>query len=160
MLVVSDTSPLVALVHLGRLDLLQKIYREVLIPPAVMQELQRAPDSRVADAVGAAGFLRIVAPTQRLDDSTLPAGLGEGELEALALALENRADFLLLDESRGRRAGERLGLRITGTLGVLVAAKAIGLIDTVTPLIESLESGIQFRIGKRLRDSILRRAGE
>src|SRR5262249_41298921 len=122
-IVVSDTSPLLMLARTGKLDLLPQLYGEVIIPPAVQPELihERTDLSlNVADFSG----ISIIKPTgvprfQNLDP---------GESEAIGLALEIGASLLLLDDRDARNVAQSCGLKITGLLGVLLEAKATGLI--------------------------------
>jgi uncharacterized protein len=86
--------------------------------------------------------------------------LNSATSEAIALALELRADLLLIDEARGRSVASRLGLKPTGVLAMLVQGKERGHIASVRSLIENLEATIQFRLSEQLRREILRDAGE
>lgn len=83
------------------------------------------------------------------------AQLDPGESEAIALALEIKADLLLIDERRGRTEANRLGIRITGLLGVLVEAKMQSLIPTVQPLMDDLIATSEFRVSPALYHQIL-----
>jgi predicted nucleic acid-binding protein len=85
--------------------------------------------------------------------------LGPGETAALALALESADAITILDDALARRHAEVLGLRLTGTLGVLLDAKRAGLIARVMPLIEDLQS-LGFRLSGQTRDAMLCLAGE
>ncbi|MGZ8219183.1 DUF3368 domain-containing protein [Methylomagnum sp.] len=85
--------------------------------------------------------------------------LGAGESAVLALALESRDAVVILDDGLARRHAQRLGLRLTGTLGLLLDAKKAGYIDAVSPLLDGLQS-LRFRLDPKTREAVLRRAGE
>jgi predicted nucleic acid-binding protein len=142
-IVVVNATPLIALTLIDRLDLLQALYGQVTIPGAVQGEvLAGGREGRAAVDVSRLPWVRVV----RLQDATLAdllVDLDRGEAEVLALALEMRADLVILDERLARRHAQRLGLLLTGTLGVLLGAKQRGLISQVAPLLDQLrQSGI------------------
>jgi predicted nucleic acid-binding protein len=85
--------------------------------------------------------------------------LGAGEREVLALALERSNPLIILDDSFARQFARRLGLSLTGTLGVLLRAKANGRIDLVEPLLDRLED-LHFRLDRSTRAKVLAMAGE
>lgn len=125
--VVSDTSPLHYLVQCEAIHLLPALFGEVLIPPVVARELQHpnTPPVVCAWASNPPPWLRVQAPT-RLDFSF---DVDEGERQAICLAREVHAAALLIDDRKGRSAAMRLGLAVTGTLGLLEEAAARGLLD-------------------------------
>ena len=136
--------------------LLPALYGEVHVPPAVWREVYGtlSPGPLAAPAwvirhtsqtPASAGFA-----TDQLDP---------GEIEAIQLALELHADFLLIDESAGRRTAQRLGISVTGVLGVLATAKHRGLIPAVAPLIAKLR-GAGFWLGDNIVRQVLRDLGE
>lgn len=152
MLVVSDTSPLTALIQIGRAALLPRLFDRIVIPPAVRTELLREhpalPD-----------WLDIVAP-KAIPIEITSARLDLGESEALAVALELHADAVLLDERLGRRVARALGLRVTGLLGTLVLAKQRGHLPLIAPLISDLQTQAGCWFDDALVADVLRAAGE
>ena len=90
---------------------------------------------------------------------TAELGLGCGESEVLALGLEDRSATLILDDGIARRAAQTLGLKFTGTLGLLIDAKRAGLIEAVAPVLDELQA-LGFRVAPHTRESVLRLAGE
>ena len=164
--VVSDASPLICLSALRQLDLLQKLYGSVLVPEAVWQEVIRSPSfssSATPVAVSAArtaGWLQVVAATNRPLVIQLETTLDPGEAEAIALAVENKHSLLLIDERDGRQVARALGVEMTGTLGILLRAKSTGHIAAIEPLIEELIQHHNFRLHAKLVEVILTEAGE
>ncbi len=158
--VVSDTSPIRALDHLGLTSLLEGIYGEVLVPPGVAEEL-RDPESALPplDWARIPG-VRVQAPTDAVRVEQLRQTLDRGESEAIALALEVRAAALLADERMARAVARSLGLKPVGVLATLVRAKQKGLVTAVGPLMDWLRAGIGFRISPALYKEISRLAGE
>ncbi|MEH2382111.1 MAG: DUF3368 domain-containing protein [Nostoc sp.] len=163
MIVVSDTSPLSSLAIVGYISLLREIYNTVIIPEAVANELANTSDEdeRVT-AVLSLDWIEI----RRATDQEVVARLQNeqrldlGESEAIALALELNADELLIDERLGRREAAKLGVPITGLLGILLVAKHRGLIAIVKPVIDDLMTEAGFRVSIELYTDILNAAGE
>lgn len=158
--VVSNTTPISNLLRIQQLPLLQKLFERVLIPGQVATELSRG-QSILGDWQQAAGadVLSVVEIKMSPFLHQLEARLDAGEAAAIALANERGADLLLMDEVEGRQVAAYHGLRVVGTLGILIEAKRIGLIDTVAPLVDQLERA-HFRISPALRQHVLRIAGE
>lgn len=156
--VVSNTSPLLYLHQLGRIDLLPALYAQVLVPASVVEELA-AGRAAGYDAPNVADlpWARVVSsPTLAL--LALATDLGRGEAEAIAIAHERNA-LLILDDGLARRHAKVVGVTLTGTLGVLVKAKAAGHIPAAAPLISRLTE-LGFRLSGQTRDSILKLANE
>lgn len=157
--VVSNTTPVIALSVIGRLDLLRELYTEVLIPPAVYAEVVTGGASRAgATELQRAHWIRTVslADPRRAD---LLVDLDRGEAEAIALALELDADLLIVDERLARRYAQHLDLQITGTLGILLKAKERGLETEIRPLIQLLRSN-RIRLSEDVVQRALQLAGE
>lgn len=160
MIVVSDTSALIALCAIGKLDLLRELYREVLVPTAVVVEVVAGGTARNnTNEILSASWISPREVDPRAIAEFRPQ-LGEGEAAAIALACSLPADIILIDERLGRRVAEDQGLRVVGVLGILLAGKRVGLIGALGPLLASLEADLGFRIGRSLRDHILVAAGE
>lgn len=126
MLVVCDTSPLNYLVQIRQVDLLPRIFAEILVPPAVVQELQhpRSPEAVRLWSATVPAWCHVRSPVSHID---FP-GLGRGEVEAINLAREVGASFVLIDERMGSHVATDLGLRVVGTLGVLQRASEMGMV--------------------------------
>jgi predicted nucleic acid-binding protein len=159
--IVSDTSPVRALAHLHLLDLLDNLYGEVLVPPAVADELERPrPASAVVVRVAEHPFFRLQSPADAARVAELRRVLDPGESEAIALAEELEADLLLIDDRRARAYASRLGFDTMGVVGVLLRAKQAGMISHVAPLLDQLRAELRFFISDVVRAEVLRRAGE
>ena len=157
--VVSNTSPLMNLAVVGKLEMLKKLYRELQIPEAVQAELQALPHQAVQRAIQAP-WIRVQAVQDRRLVEALQLELDKGEAEAIALAVERSADLLLIDELAGRRVAERLQVPTLGLLGVLLYAKRKGIIEAVRPILDELVQKAGFWVGKELYTRVLREAGE
>lgn len=158
--VVSNTTPISNLIRIGQLPLLSRIFGAVLIPAQVADELDNGRhvlgDWRRADGSSA---LETVHPLDGPFLRQLQSQLDEGEAAAIALAVERKAPLLLLDELEGRRVAEYHGIRIVGTLGILLEAKRAGHVSAVGPLVESLEQA-NFHMSAALKARVLKLAGE
>ena len=154
MIVISDTSSISNLITIGRVELLGLLFGEVIIPSAVQDELTVKHFSLPAFVkVGAiADHAAVVALTEEL--------LDDGEAEAIVLAGELHADFLLMDETDGRAIAKQRGIRVIGLLGVLVEAKRHGFLPEVRPVLDQLQHEAAFWFSAKVREQILALAGE
>jgi predicted nucleic acid-binding protein len=161
LIVVSDTSPILNLARIGRLDLLRLLYQQVLIPVAVHDELLAAmrPLPTPID-FASLPWLTIARPSDRHHVERLSEDLDIGEAEAIVLAIEWHAPLLLVDERRGRRIATEAGLAVTGLLGVVAHAKRAGLIDAAKPVIDDLIGNARFWISPALYREMLERLDE
>ena len=163
MLVVSSTSPLLNLAILDALDLLVQQFRTLLLPEAVFAELQidsNLPGASSLQSAYQGGLFRVEPVTDRVRVRLLQRDLDAGEAEAIALALEKSADWLLLDERDGRRAAKALGLRVTGVLGILLKARLQGQLPSLRQAMDDLRNRAGFRISDALYGQLLIAAGE
>lgn len=125
MIVVSDTTPLISLLKIDRIDLLERLFGQVLIPQAVFDELTADERfQREADQIRRKRFMRVraVQNPESADILKRATGLDRGESEAIVLTDELHADLLLMDEAKGRAVSFQMGFKIMGTIGVLMAA--------------------------------------
>lgn len=164
MLVVSDTTPLIALLKSAHLGLLKELFDEILIPRAVFNELTRnANFSNEAFTIQNASYIRVVdvEDLHTVDILRRATGLDQGESEAIVYAEFSKADILLMDERKGRRVAISMGLPIMGSVGVLLQAQKSGLItagELKDALLMMKESGIRLSAG--MIEKVLRRADE
>ena len=159
MSVVANSSPLILFAKIGRLDLLQTLYGEVIIPPAVHREVVGAgTDKPGAQALAEAGWITVRPVAGPPPAELASSGLGNGETEAIALARE-QSRLLVIDDHAGRAAAAGLGVPITGTSGVLLAARSQGVISSVQPLLDHLVAA-GLHMDRRLYHRVLELAGE
>ena len=160
-IVVANTTPLINFAEIDRLELLQALFGELLVPVAVVTELQSKgslfPKAAVA---GQAPFVHTRTPVNQALVATLRRELHAGEAECIALALEEPAALLLLDDVSARGVAEHHGLRFTGTVGCLRLAKELRLIPAVAPLLEDLRTKARFWLNPELVQQVLRDVGE
>jgi len=158
-LVVVNTTPIIALCLIDQFDLLQKLYDRVMIPSAVQAEVSAGGIAGVGvRELREASWVDVVS-LQDPSRAELITDLERGEAEVIALTQEHNADLVVIDERLARRHARRLGMRLTGTLGVLLRAKQAGMIDAVKPLIDQLRAG-GIRLGDDVVAEALRLAGE
>jgi predicted nucleic acid-binding protein len=159
MIVVSDTSPILSLALIGRLDLLREIYGSIVIPEAVRQELMVTERSGAQEVSQAAWII-----TRPIDLDVvlklLQREVDRGEAEAIGLAVQLNADVLLIDERQARRLAQYLELNIVGLLDVLQEAKQRQLIASVKPVLDDLIARARFRLSRKLYLHTLHTAGE
>jgi len=160
-MVVSNTSPLMNLAIIGRLELLRDSSGMIHVPIAVWSELviQGKDKPGSEDIANAAWIQTHVVQNQHLV-KTLQEHLDQGESEAIVLALELPATLILLDEFEGRRIAEQYGLTKTGILGVLLNAKKQGVIPSLKVEMDKLRRDAHFWIAEPLYEKLLRAAGE
>lgn len=161
MIVVSNTSPLTNLAAIGKFHLLRDLYGYIHIPAAVWNELNafgRAWPGR--DEVLAAEWVTRRSIQNVPLATALQRDLDAGEAETIALALEMKADLVLMDEREGRRIAQRLGLHVVGVVGVLIASKAHNLVDVIQPLLDDLRYKAGFYLSDTVYHKALQIAGE
>jgi predicted nucleic acid-binding protein len=158
--VVSDSSPLICLCYLRREHILKELFSDIYVPPAVAAEL-RKPHPPLGGLIAQdIPGVHVQAPQKHPVAVSMADTLHEGELQAMALALELHADLLIIDEAAGRRAAQLLQIPIIGTCGILVRANRQRLMGPVRPLLDALRAELQFFISDELYRHTLDLAGE
>ena len=160
-MIVSNSTPLINFAAINRLDILEQLFGTVVIPPAVTYEVlegsHRYPSmSAIREA---ACIAKHDIGNMMLRDALL-LELDPGEAEAITLALEQKADLLLLDEMAGRTIAESYNLAFTGSIGCLIKAKQAGIIPSVKPLLDAMRDEARFWLHPRLYARILSEQGE
>lgn len=157
MLIVADSSALIALAVCDGLDLILQVYDDLKIPEAVYTEIV-APEKPYSDALGA--FLAERVMKVDLSQWVVTAGgLGRGEIEAMALYKQLSADALLIDDHRARVIAEHNQIECIGALGLLLVAKRRRKISVLAPYVHKLRQSSIF-YGEDLLDKVLKLAGE
>lgn len=158
--VVVNSTPLLVLGNIGQLDILRRMYGNIVIPEAVYREVTEKDDAASQALLAAKDWIE-VQTIRNLDEYALyRARLHASEVETMILAQQElAADIVVLDDNAARKTAEFLGLNVTGTIGILVKAKQSGIIQQVKPLLnEMMQNG--FFISERLLRMILEAAGE
>lgn len=155
MIVVSDTSPLLYLLLIDQLELLPRLYNQVIVPQVVRVEMMatEAPTELREWIASPPTWFMVQAVT--FEPDAVLQRLNPGEQAAIALAEQLKADLLLIDEKAGRQAAIQRGLRITGVLGILDQAATLDLID-LSDAITRLQQ-TNFRVSPRLIQTLLKK---
>lgn len=147
--IISDTSCLIILTNIGELDLLQKIYGQVFTTAEVADEFgENLPE-----------WIKIIAATDKYRQKILELQIDKGEASAIALALEFPDSVIILDDLKARKIAEKLGIEITGTIGVIIKAKLGGTIPSIKPLLDKIKQ-TDFRLSVEIEQQALKEAGE
>jgi uncharacterized protein len=159
MIVVSDTSPILSLALIGRLELLHGLYDTIVIPEAVRSEIV-STDQGGAREVAQADWIIIRSIVPDVILKLLRREVDRGEAEAIGLALQLNADVLLIDERKARHLAADLELGVVGLLDVLQEAKQRHFITSVKPILDDLITRARFRLSHKLYQRTLFTAGE
>lgn len=161
MIVVSDTSPIANLILIEKLDLLRQVFLKVIIPPTVNSEIEALREFNVNISLyQASDWIQIKVPSNQEEVNEYMMDLDEGGSEAISLAKELSADFLLIDERAGTNKALEEGLTTIGLVGVLMKSKELGFIPLIEPILIQLKEEAGFWIGKKLLDAVLKEVGE
>lgn len=158
--VVVNTTPLIALSHIGHLDILKKLYGEIVIPKAVYTELSVKAESVCKKAVDESlDWIRVDRIKNEMAKSMYKTQLHDGEVEVMILSKEIAADVVIIDDANAKKHAKYLELPVTGTLGVLIKAKQEGYVDELKPLLyQMVKNGIY--ITQNLIELCLKQVGE
>lgn len=154
--VIVNTTPLIALANVGQLDLFRKLYGEIQIPWAVLDEIKSQPAKSM---VAGSEWIRISHIAQEEDKGLFRAKLHSGEVEVMILANELNADLVIMDDNLAKKTAKFMGLTVTGTLGVLLRAKREGYIKEVKPILQAIILD-GFYIDEKTKGYVLKEAGE
>jgi len=147
MIVISDTSPITNLMKIGRLNILKEVFQKVIVPEKVHEELLdwKKLGADITEYENA-DWVEVARPKDIRLVRELLINLDKGEAEAIVLANEMGADYLLIDERRGWKMAKELGINAIGIIGVLLDAKKLGVLQKIMPVIDELRSVAGFWI--------------
>ncbi len=147
--IISDTSCLILLDKIGELKLLNKLFGQIIVTQEIANEFKKElPD-----------WFTIEEPANKTYQKILEASLDKGEASAIAFAIEQVDCLLIIDDYKGRNYAEQLGIKITGTLGVIIDAKLSGHIESVRPMLDKIKK-TDFRLTEELEKRTIEKASE
>lgn len=153
MIVVSNSTPLIALSRINKFGLLKEYFGEIHIPKEVFDEVvTRGGNLSGAEEAASAEWIKVGNVGNKIAVESLSITLDKGEAEAIVLAREKDA-LLIIDDGDGRRTAESLGLKITGTMGILLLAHEDGKLDLKTAIDDLMAAG--FRLSEKEYKRIL-----
>jgi predicted nucleic acid-binding protein len=134
---VINSSPLISLALIDQMELLTKIYDEVIVPNSVYNEVVLKGESKIGyDELKDCKFFTVLETGNKALKETIMLELDEGEAEVIALAKEKEINKVIIDEFAGRQYASLLGLKVIGTLGLLIVGKNLGFVSEVKPLMD------------------------
>lgn len=157
--VVVNSTPLIVLCGIGKLDILREMYHEIMIPEAVYREVTEKEDSACRQIQSADSWIHIEEIQDHSEKKMYKAKLHEGEVEVMILCQEKKADLAIIDDNAAKKTAKYLGINVTGTLGVLLKAKQKGIVKEIRPLISELKAN-GFYISSEIEKTVLECAGE
>lgn len=147
--IIADTSCLIVLANIDELHLLQQVYGQIVITPEIAAEYgTKLPD-----------WIQVVATKDLVRKKLLELQVDNGEASSMTLALEIAGSTVIIDDYRARKIAALLGIKYTGTIGVLIKAKLTGIVSSIKPLIAKIKA-TDFRISHELEQMALSEAGE
>ncbi len=155
--VIVNSTPVIGLANIGRLDVLRQMYGTITIPQAVFDEIKSPSVQRQVNANR--DWIRVEQINDASQKQMYRAKLHADEVEVMILAQEKKADLVILDDNAAKKTAKFLGLRVIGTLDILVLAKKRGYIKEVSPVLDALKRD-GFFVSDDLCDLVLRQADE
>lgn len=157
--IIVNSTPIIILCKTGNLEILKMLFHEITIPQAVYNEVSAKDDGVKAALDSALNWIHVEEIPSQSEKKMYQAKLHDGEVEVMILARKEESSMVIIDDRAAKRAAEFLGLKVTGTLGVLVAAKEKGIIKAIKPILDDIKSN-GFYIGEELCEYLLRKVGE
>ena len=161
MVVISDTTAISNLYKIGKLDYLQLLFGKVIIPVAVFAELKELAQIGydISSIINSKWIIVAEVGESKLLTELL-LELDEGESEAIVLAKEKHADYLIVDEKKGRLKAEKLGIKTIGIIGILIQLKREKIIQKIKPDLDNLRDNAGLWVGEQLYNTILESENE
>ena len=158
MIVIADSSALVALSICQALPLLEPLFEKVYVPEAVYAEIsiEGKPEAKALIEYLSSRIKQVQANKIQVMDASK---LGAGEQEAIALYMDLSADLLIIDDARAKKAAYANGLEVMGSIGILLLAKQRGLVSTIKPMLNLLAIS-DIHLGTSIIEKALKLAGE
>ena len=148
-IIISDTSCLILLYKIDELDLLKGISDKVFVTSTIKKEFGKPlPD-----------WIKIKSPSDKHYQKILEMDLDPGEASAIALSLELENSILIIDDLKARKVTDRLKLRYSGTFGLILKAKQLGIVTAIRPILNKIKE-TNFRFSENLFEIILKEANE
>lgn len=147
--IISDTSCFIILSNIGELDILHQVYGQIITTMEIANEYgETLPD-----------WVEIVNAVDKSKQQLLEMQIDKGESSAIALALETPNSMIILDDQKARRIAEKLGIAYTGTIGVIIKAKLLGIIPSIKPILEKIKQ-TDFRLSADIEIQALKESKE
>ena len=157
---VINSSPVISLSLVKQLELLFKIYDEIFIPKSVYHEVVIEGTGKVgSDNLETISRFTVLEPDNKTLKDTIMLELDEGEADVIAIAKENNINYVIIDEFAGRQYASLLNLKVTGSLGILLVGKKLGLIKEIKPLMDIMINSNRY-ISQELYQAVLKYAEE
>lgn len=157
--VIVNSTPLIILSNANVLHILKDVYKEITIPQAVFDEVTAKQDSACNQIKNNLDWIHIEKIKEDSSKRMYQAKLHAGEVEVMILAQDKNAELLIIDDNSAKKTAKFLGLKVTGTLGVLLKAKKLGFLTTIKPVVDKIrENG--FFISDEIYTFVLEQAEE
>ena len=156
--VIVNSTPLIILSKIGELEILKNLYGDIMIPLSVFEEVTRKNDL-AKEKILNSEWIKILEVQDKSDRKIYQAKLHDGEVEVMMLAKEISADLLIIDDNAAKKTAKFLGFKVTGTLGILIKAKAEKIISEVRPILEKMLAE-KFYISDEIKNLVLKTAVE
>lgn len=152
--VIVNSTPLIVLGNAGLLEILQKLYGRILVPEAVYQEVTAKDDAAGMILLNGADWIQVEQVQNQSDARIFSSRLHAGEVEVMLLAREQKADLLIIDDNAAKSTAKYLGMKVTGSLGVLLRAKQMGFLEDINDAMDQIILN-GFYVSEELRKHII-----